>query len=118
MIALGATRWDEIRRAVLHYARSGIVGAVILGLGRAMGETMAVTMLIGNRGQIKPSLFVSGDTLASVLANQFAEAGEGPQRGALIELALILLVMSLGINAVARLLVWKAGSTVRGGGRL
>jgi phosphate transport system permease protein len=118
MIGLGATRWEVIRRAVLPYARSGILGALILGLGRAMGETMAVTMLIGNRGQIKPSLFVSGDTLASVLANQFAEAGEGPQRGALIELALILLVMSLGINAVARRLVWKAGSTVRGGGRL
>jgi phosphate transport system permease protein len=118
MIGLGATRWEVIRRAVLPYARSGILGALILGLGRAMGETMAVTMLIGNRGQIKPSLFSFGDTLSSVLANQFAEASEGLQRGSLIELALILLVMSLIINALARLLVWKAGSNVQGTGRI
>lgn len=118
MIGLGATRWEVISRAVIPYARSGILGALILGLGRAMGETMAVTMLIGNRGQIKPSLFSFGDTLSSVLANQFAEASEGLQRGSLIELALILLVISLVINALARLLVWKAGSNVQGTGRI
>jgi phosphate transport system permease protein len=107
-----------ISRAVIPYARSGILGALILGLGRAMGETMAVTMLIGNRGQIQPSLFSFGDTLSSVLANQFAEASEGLQRGSLIELALILLVISLLINALARLLVWKAGSNMQGTGRI
>ncbi|HUS17913.1 MAG TPA: phosphate ABC transporter permease subunit PstC [Chloroflexia bacterium] len=114
MIGLGATRWEVISRAVLPYARSGILGALILGLGRALGETMAVTMLIGNRGQIKPSLFAFGDTLASVLANQFAEASEGLQRSSLIELALILLVISLIVNTIARLLVWRAS---RGEGR-
>jgi phosphate transport system permease protein len=118
MIGLGATRWEVIRGAVLPYARSGILGALILGLGRALGETMAVTMLIGNRGQIKPSLFAFGDTLSSVLANQFAEAQESLQRSSLIELALILLVISLGVNAVARLLVWRTGRMLGGTGRV
>ncbi len=117
MIGLGATRWEVISRAVLPYARTGILGALILGLGRALGETMAVTMLIGNRGQITPSLFKFGDTLASVLANQFAEAQAGLQRSSLIELALILLVISLAVNAAARLLVWRAGRA-QGAGRI
>ncbi|MDQ2806866.1 MAG: phosphate ABC transporter permease subunit PstC [Chloroflexota bacterium] len=117
MIGLGATRWEVISRAVLPYARTGILGAMILGLGRALGETMAVTMLIGNRGQITPSLFKFGDTLASVLANQFAEAQAGLQKSSLIELALILLVISLAVNAVARLLVSRAGKS-QGAGRI
>ncbi len=117
MIGLGATRWEVISRAVLPYARAGILGAMILGLGRALGETMAVTMLIGNRGQITPSLFKFGDTLASVLANQFAEAQAGLQKSSLIELALILLVISLAVNAVARLLVSRAGQA-QGAGRI
>jgi phosphate transport system permease protein len=114
MIALGATRWEVISRAVVPYARSGILGAMILGLGRAMGETMAVTMLIGNRGQIKPSLFSFGDTLSSVLANQFAEAAAGLQQASLIELALILLVISLAVNAIARLLVLRMAGGAQG----
>lgn len=117
MIGLGGTRWEVIGRAVLPYARAGILGALILGLGRALGETMAVTMLIGNRGQIKPSLFAFGDTLSSVLANQFAEAESGLQRSSLIELALILLVISLLVNAVARWLVWRVARN-QGQGRL
>ncbi len=115
MIGLGATRWEVISRAVLPYARSGILGALILGLGRAMGETMAVTMLIGNRGQIKPSLFAFGDTLSSVLANQFAEAGTALYRSSLIELALILLVISLIVNAVARWFVLRMGRMAQAG---
>ncbi|MGI8588872.1 MAG: phosphate ABC transporter permease subunit PstC [Chloroflexia bacterium] len=118
MIGLGGTRWEVIRRAVLPYARTGILGALILGLGRAMGETMAVTMLIGNRGQIKSSLFAFGDTLASVLANQFAEADNDLFRSSLIELALILLVISLIVNTLARLLVWRAAGNMKGIGRI
>jgi len=117
MIGIGGTRWEVIRGAVLPYARGGILGALILGLGRALGETMAVTMLIGNRGQIKPSLFAFGDTLSSVLANQFAEADTPIYKGSLIELALILLVISLVVNAIARLLVWRAGR-MQGAGRI
>jgi phosphate transport system permease protein len=115
MVGLGATRWEVISRAVIPYARSGILGALILGLGRAMGETMAVTMLIGNRGQITASLFGFGDTLASVLANQFAEAGSDLHRSSLIELALILLVISLIVNAIARLLVLRVGRNMQAG---
>lgn len=114
MLALGATKWEVISRAVLPYARSGIVGAIILGLGRALGETMAVTMVIGNRSEITASLFGLAQTMASAIANEFTEATYDVYTGALIELALILLGITFLLNAVARLLVWRvAGGPVR-----
>lgn len=106
MLALGATRWETITRVVIPYARAGIVGAIVLGLGRAVGETMAVTMLIGNGRTIGPSLFAITDTLASVIANQFAEAAGGLYTAALLELGLLLFMLSIILNALARLLVW------------
>jgi phosphate transport system permease protein len=111
--ALGATRW-EATRVVLQNARSGITGAIILGLGRAVGETMAVTMVIGNRPQISSSLFDPSYTIASAIANEFNEATSEMHRQALVELGLILFVMTFFINALARLLVW---SVTRGHGR-
>jgi phosphate transport system permease protein len=107
MLALGATRWEMISRAVVPYARSGLVGAVILGLGRAMGETMAVTMVIGNGFKISPSLFEPTHTIASIIASEFNEATGELHRAALTELALVLLVMSLLVNVFARLMVGK-----------
>jgi phosphate transport system permease protein len=105
MLALGATRWETVTRAVLPFARSGIVGAIILGLGRALGETMAVTMVIGNKPQIPTRLFDQGQTISSQIATTFNEAQVGLQTSALITLGFILLVMSIGLNIVARLLV-------------
>jgi phosphate transport system permease protein len=107
MLALGATRWETIRQAVLPYCRSGLVGAVILGLGRALGETMAVTMVIGNRYALTASLFSSGTTIASKIANEFSEASTKVYISSLVELALILLAVTLVVNVVARLLVWR-----------
>ena len=95
MLALGATRWETISRAVLPYARSGILGAVILGLGRALGETMAVTMLIGNRPEISLSLFAPSYTMASVIANEFTEATYDLYLAALIEIGLVLFGVTL-----------------------
>jgi phosphate transport system permease protein len=106
MLALGATRWEMIRMAVLPYARAGIIGALILALGRAVGETMAATMVIGNFGYAGPNLLSSAGTLASQIANQFSEA-TGVQLSALTELALILLLISVVLNILARLLVWS-----------
>jgi phosphate transport system permease protein len=106
LLALGATRWETIMRVVVPYARAGIVGAVILGLGRAVGETMAVTMVIGNGRSIGPSLFAITDTLASVIANQFTEATGTLYPAALLELGLILFVLAIVLNVLARLLVW------------
>ena len=106
MLALGATRWETLSRVVLPYCRSGLIGGIILGLGRAMGETMAVTMVIGNADHIGWSMFSSGTTIASKIASQFGEAS-GIALGSLIELALILLAVSLLVNVVARLLVWR-----------
>jgi phosphate transport system permease protein len=103
--ALGATRWEVIWSVTLPFARSGIVGAVILGLGRALGETLAVTMVIGNRAQISTSLFSLGDTMASVIANQFVEASYDLYSAALIEIGLILFAVTVLINLIARLLV-------------
>lgn len=114
--ALGATPWETVRMAVLPLAKPGIVGAVILGLGRALGETMAVTMVIGNRPEIAASIFAPAYTIASVIANEFAEVTIGVHRAALIELALILLVITLILNLVARLLVRKT-KTRAGKGR-
>lgn len=105
-LALGSTRWEATRIA-LSYSRSGIVGATILGLGRALGETMAVTMVIGNRPEIKLSLFEPGYTMASVLANEFTEATSEMYISALIEIALVLFVVAILVNAIARLLVWS-----------
>ena len=107
MLALGATRWEVISQAVIPYARSGLIGAVILGLGRAMGETMAVTMVIGNGFKISASLFQPSHTIASAIASEFNEATSDIYRGALIEAGLVLLVMSLIVNMAARLLVTK-----------
>jgi len=104
-LALGATRWEAIRIAVLPYARAGIMGATILGLGRALGETMAVTMLIGNSPTISASLFSPGYSLPAVIANEFAEASGSLHTGALAALGLILFAVTLLLNIAARLLV-------------
>jgi phosphate transport system permease protein len=106
-LALGATRWEMIRLAVLRNARAGIVGAIILGLGRALGETMAVTMVIGNRPQIVESLFAPGYTMASVLANEFSEATGDLYLSALIEIGLALFFVTIVVNALARIMVWS-----------
>ena len=110
MLALGATRWEMIRRAVLPYCRSGLVGAVILGLGRALGETMAVTMVIGNKYALTPSLFSPGATIASKIAGEFGEAAGDVFVASLVELALVLFAVTLLINVIARLLVWRMTS--------
>lgn len=106
-LALGATKW-EATIIVLQNARSGITGAVILGLGRAIGETMAVTMVIGNRPEISASLFGPSFTIASAIANEFSEATTEIYKQALVELGLILFVITFAINVAARLLVWAA----------
>jgi phosphate transport system permease protein len=107
MLALGATRWEMIRKGVVPYCRSGLVAAVILGLGRALGETMAVTMVIGNAYRLTPSLFSPGATIASKIASEFSEATGDLFIGSLVELALVLFVVTLVVNVVARLLVWR-----------
>lgn len=110
MLALGATRWETIRQAVLPYCRSGLMGAIILGLGRALGETMAVTMVIGNSYALTASLFSPGATIASKIASEFSEASGGVFIGSLVELALILFAVTLLVNVVARVLVWRMTS--------
>ncbi|HVG19575.1 MAG TPA: phosphate ABC transporter permease subunit PstC [Blastocatellia bacterium] len=112
-LALGATEW-EATLIVLQNARSGITGAIILGLGRAVGETMAVTMVIGNRPEISASLFEPSFTIASAIANEFTEATSEVYRHALVEMGLILFVITFAINAAARFLVW---GVTRGRGR-
>ena len=104
-LALGATRWEMIRLAVFPYSRAGLLGAVLLGLGRALGETMAVTMVIGNQPEIHASLFSAGYTLPSVLANEFAEATNATYVGALMGLGLVLFGITLLLNSGARLLL-------------
>jgi len=106
-LALGATKWEMLRMAVLRNARPGILGAVILGMGRAFGETMAVTMVIGNRAEIAKSLFAPGSTLASMIANEFAEAVGNTYLSAIVEMGLILFVLTLIVNALAGLLIWS-----------
>jgi phosphate transport system permease protein len=113
--ALGATRWEVISAIVVPFARSGIIGALILGLGRALGETMAVTMVIGNRGAISWSLFSLGDTMASVIANQFTEADNALYTSALIEIGLLLFAVTVILNLGARLLVWRIARGPSGG---
>jgi phosphate transport system permease protein len=116
VLALGSTRWEMIRVGVLRNARAGIVGGIILGLGRALGETMAVTMVIGNRPEIAKSLFAPGYTMASVLANEFSEATGDTYLSALIEIGLALFLVTIIVNALARLLVWTVtrGQPARG----
>jgi phosphate transport system permease protein len=115
-LALGATRWEMIRISVLRNARAGIVGGIILGLGRALGETMAVFMVIGNRPEIAKSLFAPGYTMASVLANEFSEATGDTYLSALVEIGLALFVVTIIVNALAQLLVWTVtrGQPARG----
>ena len=106
VLALGATRWEMIRMGVLRNARIGIVGAVILGLGRALGETMAVQMVIGSTPEIHKSLLANGASMASVIASEFAEAVSDLHRSALIEIGLLLFIVTILVNALARFLVW------------
>jgi phosphate transport system permease protein len=106
-LALGATRWEMIRDAVIPYAKSGIIGGIMLGLGRALGETMAVTMVIGNRAEISASLFAPGYTMASLIANTFSEATSDLHQSALLAVGAILFVITLIVNAAARWLVWQ-----------
>jgi len=108
--ALGATRWEVIRIAVLSYARRGLFGAAVLGLGRALGETMAVTMVIGNRPEISASLFAPGYTLASVIANEFTEATSDLYLNALFELGLVLFAVTILINIAAQMMLRSMGS--------
>lgn len=112
-LALGATRWEAIRGVVLPYAKSGIFGGVILGLGRAFGETMAVTMVIGNRHEINTSLFAPGYTIASQIANEFSEASSDMHLAALMALGFVLLLITLSVNLGARALVSRTGDGPR-----
>ena len=108
-LALGATRWEMIWDAVLPYARSGIIGGVILGLGRALGETMAVTMVIGNSHEISASLFAPGYTMASIIANEFSEATSDLHLSALMAVGAVLFLVTVIVNVIARWLVWRTG---------
>jgi phosphate transport system permease protein len=108
-LAMGATRWEAVRSAVLPYGRAGLIGAVILGLGRALGETMAVTMVIGNRHDIGISLFQPAYTMAAAIANEFSEATTHLYLSALFEVGLILFVLTVIVNAIARILIWRVG---------
>lgn len=112
-LALGATRWEAIRGAVLPFAKSGIIGGIILGLGRALGETMAVTMVIGNRHELAASLFAPGYTIASLIANEFAEASGDMHLSALMAIGFVLFVITLLINAIARWLVWRTAAQAK-----
>ena len=109
-LALGATRWEMMRLSVLRSSRPGIFGAVILGLGRALGETMAVTMVIGNRASISASLFAPAQTMASTIANEYVEATSDMHLSALMEIGIALFAVTFIINSIARLLVWRVGS--------
>jgi phosphate transport system permease protein len=114
IIALGATKW-ETAKTVISYGRSGVIGAIILGLGRAMGETMAITMVIGNSLNMFTSLFEPGYTLSSIIANEFTEASSpAVYISELIEVGLVLFILALVINALARLIVWKALRIAKG----
>ncbi len=110
--ALGATRWEAIR-AALFYARTGIIGSIFLGFGRALGETMAVTMVIGNNPQISPSLFAPQYTMAAVLANEFTEAADDLYLAALIEIGLVLFAITLVVNTASRVLIWSMNRPVK-----
>lgn len=111
-LALGATRWDVVRRIVLPHARSGVFGAVLLGLGRAVGETMAMAAVVGSRPEIKSSLFAPGYTMASVVANEFPVATDDLHVAALAEIGLLLFIVTLVVNITARLLVARVRGAV------
>ncbi|MCI4324557.1 MAG: phosphate ABC transporter permease subunit PstC [Thermoplasmata archaeon] len=119
-MSLGATRWEATRLAVLGPAMSGIVGAILLGLGRALGETIAVTLVVGNNNQVPSSLFSPGQTISSWIANDLNSAvAQGPAiYGALIELGLVLLLLTVAVNVVARLLIWRIRRGEAGGSPL
>ena len=106
-LALGATRWEMIRIAVLKSSKAGVIGAIILGLGRALGETMAVTMVIGNRASISASFFAPAQTMASVLANEYNEATSDMHLSALAAIGFSLFLVTFLVNSLARLLVWR-----------
>ena len=110
---MGATRWEMIRHSVLPWSRGGIIGAVMLGLGRAMGETIAVALVIGSTAQITSHVFCPGDSMAAVIANQFGEAG-GAARSALIGLGVVLFVITIIVNVVARGIVARIDRRLRG----
>ena len=112
-LALGATRWETISGAVIPYAKTGIFGGIILGLGRALGETMAVTMLIGNRHEISASLFAPGYTMASLIANEFSEATTDLHISALMAVGFVLLLITFVVNGIARWMVSRMGAEVR-----
>jgi phosphate transport system permease protein len=109
--ALGATRFEAIR-AAMFYARTGIIGAIMLGFGRALGETMAVTMVIGNNPQVALSLFAPQYTMAAVIANEFTEAATALYQSALIEIGLVLFIITLAVNALSRGLIWSMARRV------
>jgi phosphate transport system permease protein len=113
MYSLGATDWEVIRKAILPYARSGIFGATILGLGRAIGETMAVTFVIGNNINLPKSLLSPGSTLTTLIVNQFGNTFDPLSNAALVEVGLVLFVLALAINVLARLLVWRITKSTR-----
>ncbi len=117
-LALGATRWETISQVLVPYGLSGILGAVILGLGRALGETMAVTMVIGNNRDLSASLLHPGYTMASIIANEFAEATDPLYLQALVEIALVLFVITLLLNILARVLVWRVAQRAAGEARV
>jgi phosphate transport system permease protein len=104
-LALGATKWESTSQVVVPYARLGIIGSVFLGLARALGETMAVTMVIGNNPSVKASLFAPGYTIAAVIANEFSEATGTVYLSSLVELGLVLFLITIIVNGLARLLV-------------
>jgi len=116
MFALGASEWETVRRSVLPYARTGIIAAVVLAMGRAIGETMAVTMVIGNVPRISPSLFLPAYTIPSIIANEFTEvAGNQVYLSALIELGLILFLIAFLMNLAGRVVVNRLTIRTRGG---
>jgi phosphate transport system permease protein len=116
-LALGATRWEVVRQVLVPYGLSGLLGAIILGLGRALGETIAVTMVIGNNLDLSPSILHPGYTMASVIANEFTEATYDLYLQALIEIGLVLFAMTLVINFVAQLLIWRVTRQVHAAAR-
>jgi len=113
-LALGATRWEMVQRVVIPFARSGIFGSIFLALARALGETMAVTMVIGNRPEIAASLFAPAYTMPAVLANEFAEATSDLYLSALMEIGLVLLVITIIVNGIARLMIASVGARGEG----
>ena len=116
-LAMGATRWEAVRSAVLPYGRAGLIGAIILGLGRALGETMAVTMVIGNRHDIGVSVLQPAYTMAAAIANEFSEATTATYQSALMEVGLILFVLTVAVNAIARILIWRVARGAAVGSR-